>query len=94
LRLCLCVAALGGCANVHNLPQNLPLIGAVQATPLGGEVPASTDDIMVSLAFSGGGTRGVLVRRAEGARPDPASAAIQFRCSIAWISYPGFPAAR
>ena len=52
-----CAAALGGCTSVYNLPQNVPLSGAVQAPPLGGEVPASTDDILVSLAFSGGGTR-------------------------------------
>jgi NTE family protein len=51
------VAVLGGCTSVYNLPQNLPLGGSVQATPLGAEVPTSTDDILVSLAFSGGGTR-------------------------------------
>jgi NTE family protein len=53
----LCVAALGGCQSVYNLPQNQPVAGALQAAPLGAEVPASTDDIMMSLAFSGGGTR-------------------------------------
>ncbi len=50
-------AALGGCTSVYNLPHNLPLTGAVQALPLGSEVPLSSDDVMVSLAFSGGGTR-------------------------------------
>ena len=53
----LCVAALGGCQSVYNLPQNQPLAGPLQAAPLGAEVPSSTDDIMMSLAFSGGGTR-------------------------------------
>jgi predicted acylesterase/phospholipase RssA len=51
------VAALGGCTSVYNLPQNQPLSGPVQAAPLGSEVPLSSDDVMVSLAFSGGGTR-------------------------------------
>jgi NTE family protein len=51
------VAMLGGCTSVHNLPHNLPLAGPVQAAPLGGEVPVSSDDVMVGLAFSGGGTR-------------------------------------
>src|SRR6188768_323743 len=51
------VAALGGCTSVYNLPQNQPLTGTIQAAPLGGEVPLTSDDVMVSLAFSGGGTR-------------------------------------
>ena len=51
------VAALGGCTSVYNLPNNQPLSGQVQALPLGSEVPISSDDVMVSLAFSGGGTR-------------------------------------
>jgi NTE family protein len=50
-------AALGGCTSVYNLPHNQPLTGAVQAQPLGSEVPLSSDDVMVGLAFSGGGTR-------------------------------------
>lgn len=48
-------AALVGCAHIQNLPANVPT-----ATPLvsGGptEFPAD-DDVMVGLAFSGGGTR-------------------------------------
>jgi NTE family protein len=52
-----CVALVGGCASVYNLPQNLPLSGEVQAAPLGSEVPSSTDDVLMGLAFSGGGTR-------------------------------------
>jgi NTE family protein len=51
------VLALGGCTSVYNLPQNQPLTGTVQALPLGSEVPLSSDDVMISLAFSGGGTR-------------------------------------
>ena len=51
------VAALGGCTSVYNLPHNQPLTGTVQALPLGSEVPLSSDDVMISLAFSGGGTR-------------------------------------
>jgi NTE family protein len=51
------VVALGGCTSVYNHPLNQPLTGSVQAVPLGGEVPLSTDDVMISLAFSGGGTR-------------------------------------
>jgi NTE family protein len=50
-------AALGGCTSVYNLPHNQPLTGTIQARPLGSEVPLSSDDVMVSLAFSGGGTR-------------------------------------
>src|SRR5688572_33408952 len=51
------VAALGGCTSVYNLPHNQPLTGSVQAAPLGGEIPLSSDDVMLGLAFSGGGTR-------------------------------------
>jgi NTE family protein len=52
------VAALsGGCTSVYNLPHNQPLTGSVEAAPLGGEVPLSSDDVMIGLAFSGGGTR-------------------------------------
>ena len=47
----------GGCTSVYNLPHNQPLTGTVQALPLGSDVPISSDDVMVSLAFSGGGTR-------------------------------------
>jgi NTE family protein len=50
-------AALGGCTSVYNLPQNQPLSGPVRALPLGSEVPISSDEVMLGLAFSGGGTR-------------------------------------
>src|SRR5262245_32425519 len=53
----LAVTALGACTSVYNLPHNQPLTGTVQAAPLGSEIPLSSDDVMVSLAFSGGGTR-------------------------------------
>jgi NTE family protein len=53
----LAVAALGACTSVYNLPNNQPITGQVQIPPLGAEVPLSSDDVMVSLAFSGGGTR-------------------------------------
>lgn len=49
--------ALGSCTSVYNLPLNQPLSGPVQAAPLGSEIPITSDDVMVSLAFSGGGTR-------------------------------------
>lgn len=51
------VFALGGCTSVYNLPQNQPLSGVVAPPPLGSEIPITSDDVMVSLAFSGGGTR-------------------------------------
>jgi NTE family protein len=51
------VAFGGGCTSVYNLPHNQPMSGQAQAAPLVGEVPITSDDIMVSLAFSGGGTR-------------------------------------
>jgi len=50
-------AALGGCTSVYNIPQNQPLSGPVRAQQLGSEIPISSDDVMVGLAFSGGGTR-------------------------------------
>ncbi len=50
-------AAVGGCTSVYNIPQNQPLSGPIQAPQLGSEIPISSDDVMVSLAFSGGGTR-------------------------------------
>ncbi len=50
-------AALGGCTSVYNIPLNQPLSGPVQAQQLGSEIPISSDDVMVGLAFSGGGTR-------------------------------------
>lgn len=51
------IVVLGGCASVYNIPQNQPLVGTVQPQQLGTEVPITSDDVMLSLAFSGGGTR-------------------------------------
>ncbi|MPZ37648.1 MAG: patatin-like phospholipase family protein [Rhizobiales bacterium] len=51
------VVALSGCTSVYNVPQNQPLTGPVQAASLGSELPLNSDDVMLSLAFSGGGTR-------------------------------------
>ncbi|MBI3435429.1 MAG: patatin-like phospholipase family protein [Proteobacteria bacterium] len=48
----------GGCASVSNDPVNKPLLaGATQAIALAGPVETFDDDIVVGLAFSGGGTR-------------------------------------
>src|SRR4029079_11658799 len=55
------VAACGllfGCASVTNLPVNVPLRGSVaDGLRIGFEDKAYLDDVMVGLAFSGGGTR-------------------------------------
>jgi NTE family protein len=51
------VALVGGCTSVYNLPHNVPLSGPVQPVSLGGDIPISSDEVMISLAFSGGGTR-------------------------------------
>jgi NTE family protein len=50
--------ALGGCAHVANLPVNVPTSDA-HAGIVGEPAPtsASEDDLLVALAFSGGGTR-------------------------------------
>jgi predicted acylesterase/phospholipase RssA len=50
--------ALLGCAPVYNVPVNLPANGSVaDKLKIGFEDPAYTDDLLVGLAFSGGGTR-------------------------------------
>jgi hypothetical protein len=49
-------AALGGCATIHNEPSNLPLAGANPAI-LGSDAPTTSEELLVGLAFSGGGTR-------------------------------------
>ena len=55
------VAACGllfGCASVTNLPVNVPLRGSVaESLRIGFEDKAYLDDVLVGLAFSGGGTR-------------------------------------
>ncbi|MBB5046503.1 putative acylesterase/phospholipase RssA [Rhodopseudomonas rhenobacensis] len=51
-------AALAGCASVHNLPVNVPLgAGAAENTPVSFEAGKESDDVVVGLSFSGGGTR-------------------------------------
>lgn len=51
-------ALLLGCASVHNIPVNVPMNGSVVDTlKIGFEDPASADDLLVGLSFSGGGTR-------------------------------------
>lgn len=48
---------LAGCASIHNDPVNRPVSDAAAAATVGREDPAHTDDLLVGLAFSGGGTR-------------------------------------
>src|ERR1700744_4906371 len=50
--------ALAGCANVHNDPVNRPMSGVYpEGIELGREIASASDDMLVGLAFSGGGTR-------------------------------------
>ncbi|MBM3529607.1 MAG: patatin-like phospholipase family protein [Alphaproteobacteria bacterium] len=50
--------ALAGCATIHNEPVNRPLSGAARHTiDLGRDVATYSDDLLIGLAFSGGGTR-------------------------------------
>ena len=54
------VAAIGlsGCATIHNDPINEPITGPMsEAIPRGEETLPYLDDVVVGLAFSGGGTR-------------------------------------
>jgi predicted acylesterase/phospholipase RssA len=49
---------LVGCASVHNLPVNVPMRGNVaEKLKIGVEDAASTDEYLIGLSFSGGGTR-------------------------------------
>jgi len=52
----LCAAALGGCATIRNEPINVPWADAV-SVEAGRGIPTSGDDLLIGLAFSGGGTR-------------------------------------
>ena len=52
-----CAAILAGCASVYNLPGNAPLGAALADNNVGREVSAYDDDVLLALAFSGGGTR-------------------------------------
>jgi len=53
-----CAAVLGSCTSIQNSPINLPL-GAFDAVAVDARhvAPADNDDLLVGLAFSGGGTR-------------------------------------
>jgi NTE family protein len=52
----LCAVALGGCATIRNEPVNVPLADTnlVPASSTAG-IPTSRDDLLIGLAFSGGG---------------------------------------
>ena len=54
----LCAAVLSGCATIRNEPINVPL-AAADAVPVDATrgPPTSGDDLLIGLAFSGGGTR-------------------------------------
>jgi NTE family protein len=57
-RLALCALALGGCATIHNEPLNVPLgAGDAASVDAGRAMPTDSDDLLIGLAFSGGGTR-------------------------------------
>lgn len=51
------VFLLAGCASVHNLPVNVPISGALPAVPPGAVSETYSDDLLIGLSFSGGGTR-------------------------------------
>ena len=65
MRLLRCLASvlfagtlLAGCASIQNEPINVPNSGSLaEAIPRGEDVPTYLDDVVVGLAFSGGGTR-------------------------------------
>src|SRR5262245_9449324 len=51
-------AAVSGCASIHNEPLNQPLAaGGSQALSQGSDVPTYSDEMLIGLTFSGGGTR-------------------------------------
>ncbi len=49
--------ALGGCASIHNEPVNQPIAGNLPQLTEAGGVGGSEDELLIALAFSGGGTR-------------------------------------
>ncbi len=54
----LCAAILCGCATIYDAPINLPLASAnAAAFDATGSIPTKGDDVLIALAFSGGGTR-------------------------------------
>ena len=48
---------LAGCASVQNLPVNVPISGALPPIPPGAASEAYSDDLLIGLSFSGGGSR-------------------------------------
>lgn len=53
-----CVLLIAGCAHLSNLPSNLATADANAGLSIGGEpIVTSDDDLLIALAFSGGGTR-------------------------------------
>ena len=54
----ICAVTLGGCATIQNAPINVPLATA-DAAPVEASraIPTNGDDVVIGLAFSGGGTR-------------------------------------
>lgn len=56
--LLLCAAIFCGCATIYDAPINLPLASAnAAAFDATGSIPTKGDDVLIALAFSGGGTR-------------------------------------
>ena len=53
----LCAAALCGCATIQNAPINIPLAATDSANGDSWAIPSNGDDVLIGLAFSGGGTR-------------------------------------
>src|SRR5579859_2465241 len=49
--------ALAGCAAVYNLPANQPLLSPTPVTNVDRLEPPSSEDVVVALSFSGGGSR-------------------------------------
>ena len=55
--LTLCAVALGGCATIRNEPINIPLAADAAPVEASRAIPTNGDDLVIGLAFSGGGTR-------------------------------------
>jgi NTE family protein len=55
--LVLCAVALSGCATIINAPINLPLAADAALVDPSQSIPTNGDDLLIGLAFSGGGTR-------------------------------------
>ena len=53
----LCAVALSGCATIINAPINLPLAADAALVDPSQSIPTNGEDLLIGLAFSGGGTR-------------------------------------